>query len=206
MFSTHHDSRLSPVICRLKAELRRPVHRWPVTLLMRLQQALLHPHPMESNPAWAQTGVTMLPRINFHRVRAQYQPAAILEQPLLVSSVSREVPNARRFQGQTCSVSCEDFKNIYIWYPDQDQSIEIRDQNSMRVFSHRECAIYHIFLKLKFLRVLSCKKNAGRPPRARIAQWRIDATNELIGRARCSSDSVCRGDGDGVGTAGASGG
>ena len=132
MFSTHHDSRLSPVICGLEAELRRPVHRWPVTLLMRLQQALLHPHPMESNPAWAQTGVTMLERINLHRVRAQYQPAAILEQPLLVSSVSREVPNARRFQGQTCSVSCEDFKNIYIWYPDQDQSIEIRDRNSMR--------------------------------------------------------------------------
>jgi hypothetical protein len=43
-----------------------------VTLLMRLQQALLHPHPMESNPACAQTGVTMLERINLHRVRAQY--------------------------------------------------------------------------------------------------------------------------------------
>ena len=104
------------VIYRLEAELRRPVHRWPVTLLMRLQQALLvlHPHPMESNPACAQTGVTMLERINFHRVRAQYPPAARLEQPLLVSSVSRELPNARRFQGQTCSVSCEDFK-IYIY-------------------------------------------------------------------------------------------
>ena len=63
MFSTHHDSRLSPVIAALKPELRRPVHRWPVTRLMRLQQALLHPHPMESNPAWAQTGVTMLSRI-----------------------------------------------------------------------------------------------------------------------------------------------
>ena len=72
MFSTHHDSRLSPVICGLEAELCRPVHTWPVTLLMRLQQALLHPHPMESNPAWAQTGVTMLERINLHRVRAQY--------------------------------------------------------------------------------------------------------------------------------------
>jgi hypothetical protein len=77
---------------------------------MRLQQALLHPHPMESNPAWAETGVTMLSRINFHRVRAQYQPAARLERPLLVFSVSREVPNGGRFQGQTCSVSCEDFK------------------------------------------------------------------------------------------------
>jgi hypothetical protein len=32
-------------------------------MLMRLQQALLRPHPMESNPAWAQTVVTMLPRI-----------------------------------------------------------------------------------------------------------------------------------------------
>jgi hypothetical protein len=49
-----------------------------------------------------------------HRVRAQYQPAAILEQPLIVSSVSREVPNVGRFQGQTCRVSCEDF-NIYIY-------------------------------------------------------------------------------------------
>jgi hypothetical protein len=79
-----------------------------------------------------------------------------------VSSVSREVPNARRFQGQTCSVSCEDLKNINIWYPDQDQSIEIRDQNSMRVFSqHRACGTFHIFLKMKFLRVLSCKKNAA---------------------------------------------
>jgi hypothetical protein len=47
-------------------------------------------------------------------VRAQYQPAAILEQPLLVFSVSREMPNVGRFQGQTCSVSCEDFKNPYI--------------------------------------------------------------------------------------------
>ena len=110
------------MICRLEAELHRPVQRWPVTLLMRLQQALLHPHPMESNPAWAQTGATMLPRIHFHRVRAEYQPAARLEQPLLVSSVWRDLPNARRFQGQTCSVSCEDSKNIYIWYPDQDQS------------------------------------------------------------------------------------
>jgi hypothetical protein len=72
VFSTHHDSRLSPVIAALKPELRRPVHRWPVTWLMRLQQALLHPHPMESNPACAQTGVTMLERISFHRVRAQY--------------------------------------------------------------------------------------------------------------------------------------
>ena len=48
------------------------VHSWRVTLLMRSQQALLHPHPMESNPAWVQTGVTMLERIHFHRVRAQY--------------------------------------------------------------------------------------------------------------------------------------
>jgi hypothetical protein len=67
VFLTHHDSRLSPVICGHEAELCRPVHRWPVTLLMRLQQALLglHPHPMESNPACAQTGVTMLERIHF---------------------------------------------------------------------------------------------------------------------------------------------
>ena len=145
MFSTHHDSRLSPVICGLKAELRRPVHRWPVTLLMRLQQALLHPHPMESNPAWAQTGVTMLERIHFHRVRAQYQPAAILEQPLLVSSVSREVPNARRFQGQTCSVSCEDFKNIYIWYPDQDQSRVFWRSSKSTVFSHEQNRVITYF-------------------------------------------------------------
>ncbi len=138
MFSTHHDSRLSPVIAALKPELRRPVHRWPVTRLMRLQQALLHPHPMESNPACAQTGVTMLERINFHRVRAQYPPAARLEQPLLVSSVSRELPNARRFQGQTCSVSCEDSKNIYIWYPDQDQSRVFWRSTKSSVFSHRD--------------------------------------------------------------------
>ena len=138
MFSTHHDSRLSPVICGLEPELRRPVHRWPVTRLMRLQQALLHPHPMESNPACAQTGVTMLERINFHRVRAQYPPAARLEQPLLVSSVSRELPNARRFQGQTCSVSCEDSKNIYIWYPDQDQSRVFWRSTKSSVFSHRD--------------------------------------------------------------------
>jgi len=122
------------VICGLEAELHRPVQRWPVTLLMRLQQALLHPHPMESNPAWAQTGVTMLPRIHFHRVRAQYQPAAILEQLLLVSSVWRDLPNARRFQGQTCSVSCEDSKNIYIWYPDQDQSRVFWRSPKSRVF------------------------------------------------------------------------
>jgi hypothetical protein len=36
---------------------------------------------------------------------------------------------------------------MYIWYPDQDQSIEIRDRNSMRDFSHRACGTYHIFLK-----------------------------------------------------------
>ena len=29
-------------------------------------------------------------------------------------------------------------------------------------FSHRDVRVYHIFLKLKFVRVLSCKKNAGR--------------------------------------------
>jgi hypothetical protein len=102
------------VICGLEAELRRPVQRWLAPMLMRSQQALLHPHPMESNPAWAQTGVTMLPRINLHRVRAQYQPAVRLEQPLLVFSVSREMPNVGRFQGQTCSVSCEAFKYIYM--------------------------------------------------------------------------------------------
>jgi hypothetical protein len=123
------------VICRLESELRRPVHSWHVTLLMRLQRALLHPHPMESNLAWAQTGVTVacFRASELHRVRAQYQPVVRLEQPLLVSSVSREVQNVGRFQGQTCSVSCEDFKKIYTWYPDQDRSIEIRDRNSMRV-------------------------------------------------------------------------
>jgi hypothetical protein len=51
----------------------RSVHKWPVTLLMRLQQALLHPHPMESNPAWVQTGVTMLSRI-----RLSSRPRSIL--------------------------------------------------------------------------------------------------------------------------------
>jgi hypothetical protein len=129
------------VICRLEAELRRPVKRWSATLLMCLQQALLYPHPMESNLAWAQTGVTMLSRINLHRVRAQYQPAVRLERPLLVFRFSREAPNARRFQGQTCSVSCEDFKNIYIWYPDQDQSIEIWRSTKSRVFSHRDFSV-----------------------------------------------------------------
>jgi hypothetical protein len=130
---------------------------------MRLQQALLHPHPMESNPAWAQTGVTMLqPRISFHRVRAQYQPAAILEQPLLVPSVSRDVPNARRFQGQTCSVSCENSKNIYIWYPDQDQSRVFWRSAKSSVFSHEQNRVITYFLKLIFLRVLLPKKNAGR--------------------------------------------
>ena len=124
------------VIYRLEAELHRPVQRWRVTLLMRLQQALLHPHPMESNPAWAQTGVTMLPRISFHRVRAEYQPAARLEQLLLVSSVWRDLPNARRFQGQTGGVSCEDSKNIYIWYPDQDQSRVFWRSAKSSVFSH----------------------------------------------------------------------
>jgi hypothetical protein len=58
----------------------------------------------------------MVPRIHFHCVRTQYQPAAILEQPLLVFSVSREMPDGGQFQGQTCSDSCEDFKNPYIWY------------------------------------------------------------------------------------------
>jgi hypothetical protein len=46
----------------------------------------------------------MLPRIRVHRVRAQYLPAAILEQPLLVFSVAREMPNVGRFQGDTSSV------------------------------------------------------------------------------------------------------
>jgi hypothetical protein len=129
------------VICRLEAELRRPVQRWPETVLMRLQQAILYSHPMESNPSWAQTGVTMLSRINLHRVRAQYQPAVRLEQPLLVFCVSREMPNGGQFQGQTCSVSCEDFKNIYIWYPDQDQSIEIWRLTKSSVISHRDFLI-----------------------------------------------------------------
>jgi hypothetical protein len=75
-FRALNVARLAPsraVICGLEAELRRPVYRWPVTLLMRLQQVLLHPHPMESNPAWAQTGVTMLPRI-----RTSSRPRSIL--------------------------------------------------------------------------------------------------------------------------------
>ena len=149
MFSTHHDSRLSPVICGLEPELRRPVHRWHVTLLMRLQQALLHPHPMESNPAWAQTGVTVacFRASELHRVRAQYQPVVRLEQPLLVSSVSREVQNVGRFQGQTCSVSCEDSKNIYIWYPDQDQSRVFWRSTNSSVFSHEQNRIITYFLK-----------------------------------------------------------
>jgi hypothetical protein len=117
---------------------------------MHLQQALLHPHPMESNPAWAQTNETMLTRINLHRVRAQYQPAAILEQPLLVFSISREMPNGGRFQGQTCSVSCEDSKNIYIWYPDQDKSIEIWRSTKSGVFSHRDFCIITICFKKKY--------------------------------------------------------
>jgi hypothetical protein len=49
------------VICKLEAELRRPVQRWRVTLLMRSQQAFCT-HTMW-NLVWAQTGVTMLPRI-----------------------------------------------------------------------------------------------------------------------------------------------
>jgi hypothetical protein len=53
-----------------------------MTLLMRSQQALLHPHCMESNPTWVQTGVTMLSRIDLHRVRAQYHATVRLEQPL----------------------------------------------------------------------------------------------------------------------------
>ena len=129
------------VICRLEAELRRPVQRWPVALLMRLQQALLHSHPMESNPAWAQTGVTMLSRINLRRVRAQYQPAVRLERPLLVFSVSWEVPNGGRFQGQTCSISCEDLKNIYIWYSGQGQSRVFWRSTKSGVFSHRDFRI-----------------------------------------------------------------
>ena len=59
-----------------------------MTLLMRSQQVVTvrsNPNPMESNPAWAQTGATMLPRIHFHHVRAQYLPATILEQPLVYS-------------------------------------------------------------------------------------------------------------------------
>jgi hypothetical protein len=112
---------------------------------MRLQQAFLHSHPMESNPAWAQTGVTMLPRINFHRVRAQYQPAARLEQPLLVSSVSREVPNARRFQGQTCSVSCENSKKCIYMVSGSGPIKSVLEINQIeRVFSHRDVRVYHI--------------------------------------------------------------
>jgi hypothetical protein len=36
------------------------------------------------------------------------------------------------------------------------------DQPNRPCFSHRDFRVYHIFLKLKFVRVLSCKKNAGR--------------------------------------------
>jgi hypothetical protein len=34
-------------------------------------------------------------------------------------AAAKELEHARV---ETKSVSCEDFKNIYIWYPDQDQS------------------------------------------------------------------------------------
>jgi hypothetical protein len=61
---------------------------------MRLQQALLHPHPMESNPAWAQTGVTMLERINFHRVRAQYHASCDIR--AAPTRVQRFAGNAER--------------------------------------------------------------------------------------------------------------
>jgi hypothetical protein len=105
-------------------------------MLMRLQQALLHPLPMESNPAWAQTSVTMLSRINLHHVRAQYQPAVRLERPLLVFSVSREVPKGGRFRGQNCSVSCEDLNKIYIWYPGQDQLRVFWRSTKSAVFFH----------------------------------------------------------------------
>jgi hypothetical protein len=128
---------------------------------MRLQQAFLHPHPMESNPAWAQTGVTMLSRINLHRVRAQYQPAARLERPLLVSSVWREVPNARRFQGQTCSVSCDDFKNIYIWYPDQDQSRVFWRSTKSTVFSREQNRVITFFFFLNSYEYFYLKKTRG---------------------------------------------
>ena len=107
MFSTHHDSRLSPVICGLEAELGRPVHRWHVTLLMRLQQALLYPHPNESNPAWAQTGVAMLPRIGTSsRSRSISASCDIRAAPTRVQrfagSAEREtIPRADLYSGYT---------------------------------------------------------------------------------------------------------
>ena len=61
---------------------------------MRLQQALLHPHPMESNLAWAQTRVTILERIHFHRVRAQYH--ASCEIGAAPTRVQRFAGNAER--------------------------------------------------------------------------------------------------------------
>jgi hypothetical protein len=111
---------------------------------MRSHQALLYPHPIESNPAWAQSGVAILGRIHFRRVRAKYRPAAILEQPVLVFSVWREMPNVGRFQGQTCSVSCEDFKNSLSDVRMEVLHTEIRDRNSMRVFLHHAMSVYHI--------------------------------------------------------------
>jgi hypothetical protein len=91
-------------------------------VLMRLQQARLHPHRMESNPAWAQTGVTILERIHFHRVRAQYQPPARLE-PIDLDDVqmtrgalccgamgapARAVPYSRS--------SSENRQELHLWY------------------------------------------------------------------------------------------
>jgi hypothetical protein len=62
------------------------------------------------------------------------------------------LPNARRFQVQTCSVSCEDFKNIYIWYPDQDQSIEIRDRNFHAPVFHTMRIAFITYFKIKVLK------------------------------------------------------
>ena len=65
---------------------------------------------------------------DFHRVRAQYQSAARLEQPVLVSSVSREMPNGGRFQGQTCSVSSPRGDHFWQSYEEnQVQKIFCRD-------------------------------------------------------------------------------
>jgi hypothetical protein len=71
-----------------------------VTLLMRLQQALLRPHPMESNVAWAQTGVTMLSRIRLssrpRSISASYDiRAAPTRVQRLAGSAEREtIPRA----------------------------------------------------------------------------------------------------------------
>jgi hypothetical protein len=63
---------------------------------MRLQQVLLHPYPMESNLAWVQTSVTMLERIHFYRVRAQYMYHASCEIGAAPTRVQRFAGSAER--------------------------------------------------------------------------------------------------------------